>query len=89
MGIGMPFMFVTLTTLPLSTIPRTDMTGASSLYTLARRIGGNIGYALVATLVARIQQIHRVQMVSHITPPAIPTSLIFYGAPPNFPAMPA
>jgi len=68
MGIGMPFMFVTLTTLSLSTIPRVDMTNASSLYTLSRRIGGNIGYALVATLVARGQQIHRVQLVSHITP---------------------
>jgi DHA2 family multidrug resistance protein len=68
MGIGMPFMFVTLTTLSLSTVPRADMTHASSLYTLARRIGGNIGYALVATLVARGQQIHRVQLVAHITP---------------------
>jgi DHA2 family multidrug resistance protein len=67
MGVGMPFMFVTLTTISLSTIPKADMTEASSLYTLARRIGGNIGYALVATLVARGQQIHRVQMVSHIT----------------------
>jgi DHA2 family multidrug resistance protein len=68
MGIGMPFMFITLTTLSLSTIPRADMTDASSLYTLARRIGGNIGYALVATLVARGQQIHRVQLVAHVTP---------------------
>jgi MFS transporter, DHA2 family, multidrug resistance protein len=68
MGVGMPFMFVTLTTLSLSTIPRAYMTDASGLYTLARRIGGNIGYALVATLVARGQQIHRVQLVSHITP---------------------
>ena len=68
MGIGMPFMFVTLSTLSLSTIPRADMTDASSLYTLSRRIGGNIGYALVATLVARGQQIHRVQLVAHVTP---------------------
>jgi DHA2 family multidrug resistance protein len=68
MGIGMPFMFITLTTLSLSTIPRADMTDASSLYTLSRRIGGNIGYALVATLVARGQQIHRVQLVAHVTP---------------------
>jgi DHA2 family multidrug resistance protein len=68
MGIGMPFMFVTLTTLSLSTIPRPDMTDASSLYTLSRRIGGNIGYALVATLVARGQQIHRLQLVAHVTP---------------------
>jgi DHA2 family multidrug resistance protein len=67
MGVGMPFMFVTLSTLSLSTISRAEMTYASSIYTLARRIGGNIGYAMVATLVARGQQIHRAQLVAHIT----------------------
>ena len=33
MGIGMPFMFVTMMTVALSTVPRADMTDASSLYT--------------------------------------------------------
>ena len=59
MGVGMPFMFITMSTVSLATVPHADMTDASSLYTLARRIGGNIGYAVVATLVARGQQIHR------------------------------
>jgi len=68
MGTGMPFMFVTLSTVSLSTVPRAEMTHAASLYTLTRRIGGNIGYALVATLVARGQQIHRVHLISHVTP---------------------
>ena len=68
MGVGLPFMFITLSTLALSTIPKADMTDASSLYTLARRVGGNIGYALVATLVARGQQIHRVDLSSQLTP---------------------
>jgi DHA2 family multidrug resistance protein len=43
------------------------MTNATSLYTLARRVGGNIGYALAATLVARGVQIHRAGLVSHVT----------------------
>jgi len=68
MGVGMPFMFVTLTTVSLSTVNKADMTDASSLYTLARRVGGNIGYALVATLVARGVQTHRVDMISHVSP---------------------
>jgi DHA2 family multidrug resistance protein len=68
MGIGMPFMFVTMTTVSLSTVSQADMTDASGIYTLARRIGGNIGYALVATLVSRGLQIHRVQLTAHITP---------------------
>ncbi len=67
MGIGMPIMFVTLSTISLSTVPRPDMTDASSLYTLARRVGGNIGYALAATLVDRGVQIHRAYLASHVT----------------------
>ncbi|MGD8366629.1 MAG: DHA2 family efflux MFS transporter permease subunit [Desulfobacterales bacterium] len=67
MGIGLPFIFVTISTVSLSTVPRPDMTNATSLYTLARRVGGNIGYALAATLVARGVQIHRAGLVSHVT----------------------
>ena len=67
MGVGMAFMFVTVTTVALSTTSRRDMTSASALYTLSRRVGGNIGYAIVATLIARGQQFHRSTMVSHIS----------------------
>ncbi len=67
MGAGMPFMFVTLSTVALSTMPRADMTEASSVYNLLRRVGSNIGYAVVATLVARGMQEHRVDMVGHIS----------------------
>ena len=67
MGIGMPFVFVTLTTVSLSTVPRSLMTEASSLYTLARRIGGNIGYALAASVVANRIQFHHTRLVEHTT----------------------
>ncbi len=66
MGAGMPFIFVTLSTVSLSTIPRPHMTEASSLYTLARRVGGNIGYALAATIVSRSQQIHHVDLAVQV-----------------------
>ncbi len=67
MGAGMPFNFVTVSTVALSRIPTRDMTDAASIYTLMQRIGGNVGYALTATLVARGTQIHRVDIVSHIS----------------------
>jgi MFS transporter, DHA2 family, multidrug resistance protein len=67
MGLGMPFQFVTLTTVSISTISRESMTDASSLYTLSRRVGGNIGYALMATLVERRTQFHRAQLVANLT----------------------
>jgi DHA2 family multidrug resistance protein len=68
MGIGMPFMFVTLSTVSLSTVERHDMTSASSFYTLTRRVGGNIGYALVATVVADRIQVHRSILSRHLNP---------------------
>jgi DHA2 family multidrug resistance protein len=68
MGIGMPFVFVTLTTVSLSTVPRSSMTEASSLYTLARRIGGNIGYALAASVVSSRLQFHHARLAEHIAP---------------------
>jgi DHA2 family multidrug resistance protein len=68
MGIGMPFVFVTLTTVSLSTVPRHAMTEASSIYTLARRFGGNVGYALAASVVADRLQFHHVRLAEHITP---------------------
>ena len=68
MGIGMPFVFVTLTTVSMSTVPRSAMTEASSIYTLARRIGGNIGYALAASVVAGRLQFHHARLAEHFTP---------------------
>jgi MFS transporter, DHA2 family, multidrug resistance protein len=67
MGAGMPCLFVTLSTVSLRTIRREDMTAATSLYTLARRVGGNIGYALVATLLERFSISHRTHLVPHVS----------------------
>ena len=68
MGVAVPLMFVPLSTVSLSTIRREDMTAATSLYTLARRVGGNIGYALVATLINRFSTTHRGHLIEHISP---------------------
>jgi len=67
MGLGMPFMFVPLSTVSLSTIDRSLMTDASSFYTLARRVGGNIGYSLVAVLLDRGVTVHRLRLADHIS----------------------
>jgi DHA2 family multidrug resistance protein len=66
LGGGMPFMFVTLTTVSLSTVPLPDMTVATSIYTLSRRVGGNIGYAVIATLTANYAQEHRAYLVKNV-----------------------
>ena len=62
-GIGMGAAMVTMSTVSLTTMPRSQMTGAASLYTLSRRISGNIAYATLATLLARRSQVHRSELV--------------------------
>lgn len=67
MGMGMPCMFVTLSTVSLSRVRREDMTASTSLYTLARRVGGDLGYALVATLLERFAIVHEAHLSTHIS----------------------
>jgi len=67
MGIGMPFMFVPLSTVSLMTVDKSQMTDASSIYTLTRRVGGNLGYSLAAVLLDRGEAIHRVYLTEHVS----------------------
>jgi len=67
MGAGMPFMFVTLSTASMMTIPREELTSAAGIYTLFQRIGGNVGYAFVATVLERRSQFHRVHLIESIS----------------------
>ena len=67
LGFGMPFVFVTLTTVAFSTTPVADINSATSLYNLARRLGGNLGFAIMAILLERRTALHRVNMVGNIT----------------------
>ena len=49
-GVGMGASMVTTSTVSLTTMPRAQMTSASSLLTLTRRVSGNVAYATLAGL---------------------------------------
>ncbi len=49
-GMGFAFMFVSLSTAALATIPRAQMQGAAGLYNLVRQLGGSLGTAIVVTV---------------------------------------
>lgn len=68
MGLGMPFIFVSLITVSFSSMEKGLMTSASGLYNLFQQIGGNIGYALMATILERHTQIHHAYLAEHISP---------------------
>lgn len=58
-GAGFAFMFVSLATSALSTIPRPQMQGATGLFSLTFQLGGTLGTAIVITLLD-----HRITIAS-------------------------
>lgn len=67
MGVGMAFLFVPLSTVSLMTIPNEKMTNATSFFTLMRRIGGNVGYAMTVTILERRSQFHYSRLIGNIS----------------------
>jgi len=68
LGIGMGFLFISLTTMTMSSVSREDMGNASAIYNLLRNLGGSFGVAFVTTMLARRAQLHEVRLVEHLTP---------------------
>ncbi len=68
LGVGMGALFVPLTTITLSHLPKEHMTEATSLYNLLRNIGGSVGVAFATTMLARRAQFHQVRLTEHLTP---------------------
>jgi DHA2 family multidrug resistance protein len=58
-GFAMGFIFVPLTTMTLSRLPKREMGNATGIYNLMRSIGGSIGIASVTTMLVRGAQAHQ------------------------------
>jgi DHA2 family multidrug resistance protein len=67
-GIGISFLFVPLTTSAVAYLRQDQMGNATGIYNLMRNIGGSIGIAFVATMLARDAQVHQVALAAHTTP---------------------
>ena len=65
-GVGIGFIFVPLNTVTLANIPRDKMGNATALINVVRNLGGAIGVALMATLLARRGQEHQTSLVTHL-----------------------
>jgi DHA2 family multidrug resistance protein len=66
LGIGLAMIFVPLTTVTLSVIPRQEMGNATGVFNLLRNVGGSVGIAIAATLLARYSQLYQTSLVPHI-----------------------
>lgn len=67
-GVAFSCLFIPLTTMALSSIPRQRMTDATGLNSLLRQVGGSIGLAIFATLLTRQATQARGSMLTHIAP---------------------
>jgi DHA2 family multidrug resistance protein len=64
---GLAFLFVPINTLAYVDVPQEKSNAVSGLINLARNMGGDVGIAVVTTLLARRSQMHQVELVRHTT----------------------
>jgi DHA2 family multidrug resistance protein len=65
-GLAMGFIFVPLTTMTLSRLPKAEMGNATGIYNLMRNIGGSIGIATVTTMLVRGAQAHQNYLAANV-----------------------
>jgi DHA2 family multidrug resistance protein len=66
-GMSLAMLFVPLTTITMSNIPREGMGNATSMFNLLRNLGGGIGIAGVSTMVTRFSQKHVNMLGANVT----------------------
>jgi DHA2 family multidrug resistance protein len=66
-GVAFSCLFIPLTTMALSTIPRHRLSDATGLNALLRQTGGSVGLAVFATMLARFSTIARGDMLPHFS----------------------
>ena len=67
-GIGFAFIFVPVNTVAYAYVPREGRNSASSLMSVTRNLGGSIGIAFAASMIARSSQRHLTYLTGHLTP---------------------
>jgi len=66
--IGMPFLFVPITTASYGDLPPDKTNQASALINVARNLGGSIGVSMAITVLAQRAQFHQARLVDHLAP---------------------
>jgi DHA2 family multidrug resistance protein len=66
LGLALALIFPPLSTVTLSGIPKEEMGNATGMYNLLRNIGGSVGIAISATMLARLAQFYQANLVGRI-----------------------
>jgi len=67
-GVAMGMVFVPLTTVTMSRIPKEQIGNATSINSLMRNVGASLGIASLTTFMARQQQAHLSNLSAHVSP---------------------
>lgn len=65
--LGLPFLFIPISTLAFKDIPKEKSSKASALFALGRNLGGSVGISVMASYLARHQQTRQGLMTQHLT----------------------
>ncbi|OSI62596.1 MULTISPECIES: DHA2 family efflux MFS transporter permease subunit [Bradyrhizobium] len=68
LALGLPFLFLPVTTASYDGVPPDKTNQASALINVARNIGGSMGVALAQTILAQRQQFHQSRLIEHAAP---------------------
>ena len=68
LALGLPFLFLPVTTASYDGLPPDKTNQASALINVARNIGGSMGVALAQTILAQRQQFHQSRLIEHAAP---------------------
>jgi len=68
LAVGLPLLFLPITTASYEGIPPNKTNQASALINVARNLGGSMGVALVQTVFAQRQQFHQNRLIEHVAP---------------------
>jgi MFS transporter, DHA2 family, multidrug resistance protein len=67
-SVGIAFLFVPINTVAYTGIPPSKNNQVSGIINLARNMGGDIGIAMVTTLIARRSQRHQAELIANVHP---------------------
>jgi len=81
-GFALAMLFVPLSKITMSQIPREKMANASGLYSLLRQLGGSVGIAILTTLLAnytKLEYAHLAEYVNTFNPQAVQKLQVLQG----------
>jgi DHA2 family multidrug resistance protein len=64
-SVGLAFLFVPINTVVYAGVPPEKNNAVSGIINLSRNMGGDVGIALVTTLLARRSQVHQLELTRH------------------------